>query len=54
MALLLVLGLLMEARARRDFLEKQRAPLEQLGAVWRAALPLMGFTCEPSALAESS
>ncbi|CAL5229137.1 g12409 [Coccomyxa viridis] len=46
-AILLALGLLMEARARRDFLQKQRAPAEQLGAVWRAALPLMGFTCEP-------
>ncbi len=45
-AVLLVLGLLMEARARRDFLQKQRAPTEQLGSVWRAALPLMGLTCE--------
>ena len=46
-AVLLALGLLMEARARQDFLQKQRAPAEQLGAVWRAALPMMGFTCEP-------
>ena len=47
--MLLMLGLLMEARARRDFLQKQRAPSEQLGAVWRAVLPLMGCATELTA-----
>ena len=56
MAVLLGLGLLIEARTRRDFLLEQRAPPEQLGTLWRHVLPLMGVvlgTCPAQQTATS-
>ena len=55
-AVLLGMGLLMEARVRRDFLLDQRAPPEQLGKLWRHVLPLMGIvlgTCPAQQTAAS-